>query len=48
MSSIQAYEAHKQEGIIAATTLVSKVYKQGDLRIPKHPYISGCMILVGL
>ena len=29
MSSIQAYKAHKQEGTIAATTLVSKVHKQG-------------------
>ena len=28
MSSIQAYKAHKQEGTIAATTLVSKVHKQ--------------------
>ena len=47
MSSIQAYKAHKQEGTIAATTLVSKMHKQGHLRIPKHPYISGCMIIVG-
>ena len=31
MSSIQAYKAHKQEGTIAATTLVSKVHKQGAL-----------------
>ena len=29
MSSIQAYKAHNQEGTIAATTLVSKVHKQG-------------------
>ena len=29
MSSIQAYKAHKQEGAIAAATLVSKVHKQG-------------------
>ena len=29
MSSIQAYKAHKQEGTIATTTLVSKVHKQG-------------------
>ena len=29
MSSIQAYKAHKQEGTIAATTLVSKMHKQG-------------------
>ena len=29
MSSMQAYKAHKQEGTIAATTLVSKVHKQG-------------------
>ena len=32
MSSIQAYKAHinvKKEGTIAATTLVSKVHKQG-------------------
>ena len=29
MSSIQAYKAHKQEGTIAVTTLVSKVHKQG-------------------
>ena len=29
MSSTQAYKAHKQEGTIAATTLVSKVHKQG-------------------
>ena len=28
MSSIQAYKAHKQEGTIAATPLVSKVHKQ--------------------
>ena len=48
MSGIQAYKAHKQEGTIAATTLVvSKVHKQGHLRIPKHPYISGCMLIVG-
>ena len=31
MSSIQAYKAHKQEGTIAATTLVSKGHKQGAL-----------------
>ena len=31
MSSIQAYKAHKQEGTIAATALVSKVHKQGTL-----------------
>ena len=45
MSSIEAYKAHKQEG-----TLVSKVHKQGALdrhRLPKHPYISGCIIIVG-
>ena len=45
MSSIQAYKAHKQEG-----TLVSKVHKQGALdpaHLPKHPYISGCIIIVG-
>ena len=43
MSSIQAYKAHKQEG-----TPVSKVHKQGlSAHLPKHPYISGCMILVG-
>ena len=29
MSSIQAYKAHNQEGTIAATTLVSKLHKQG-------------------
>ena len=29
MSSIQAYKAHKQEGTLAATSLVSKVHKQG-------------------
>ena len=45
MSSIQAYKAHKKEG-----TLVSKVHKQGGTwhnDLPKHPYISGCMIIVG-
>ena len=48
MSSIQAYKAHKQEGTIAATTLVSKVHKQGhSVHFPKHHYISGCMIIVG-
>ena len=50
MSSIQAYKAHKQEGTIAATTLHGKQGAQtikGHLRIPKHPYISGCMIIVG-
>ena len=31
MSSIQAYKAHKQEGTIAATTLVSKMHKQGGI-----------------
>ena len=31
MSSIQAYKPHKQEETIAATTLVSKVHKQGAL-----------------
>ena len=46
MSSIQAYKAHKQEETIAATTLVSKVHK-AHLQIPKRPYISGCMIIVG-
>ena len=39
MSSIQAYKAHKQEG-----TLVSNNCK-GHLSV--HPYISGCMIIVG-
>ena len=46
MSSIQAYKAHKQEG-----TLVSKVHKQlrgtRSAHLPKHPYISGCIIIVG-
>ena len=31
MSSIQAYKAHKQEGTIAATALVSKMHKQGGI-----------------
>ena len=48
MSSIQAYKALT----IVATTLVSKVHKQGALdtsqaSLPKHPYISGCMIILG-
>ena len=46
MSSIQAYKAHKQEG-----TLVSKVHKQlrgtRSAHLPKHPYISGCIIIAG-
>ena len=39
MSSIQAYKAHKQEG-----TLVSMGH---SAHLPKHPYISGGMIIVG-
>ena len=46
MSSIQAYKANKQEGTCTG--------KQGaqtrDTRsahLPKHPYISGCIIIVG-
>ena len=38
MSSIQAYKAHKQEGTIAATTLVSKMHKQGGIfEFPSTP-----------
>ena len=39
MSSIQAYKAHKQEGTIAATTLVSKVHTEtkGIFEFPSIP-----------
>ena len=39
MSSIQAYKAHKQEGTIAATTLVSKMHQQGALGTSSHASI---------
>ena len=50
MSSIQAYKAHKQEGTIAATTLVARctiANKEHSAHLHKHLYISGCMIIVG-
>ena len=50
MSSIQAYKAHKQEGSHDSSNNTGKQGAQtraGHLRIPKHPYISGCMIIVG-
>ena len=36
---MQACKVHKQEGTIAAITLVSK---GRSAHLPKHPYISGC------
>ena len=48
MPSIQAYKEHKQEGTIAATTLVSKVHKQGALGTSFQASLHrGSMIIVG-
>ena len=46
MSSIQAYKVHKQEETIAARC--TKGTQHITVHLPKHPYISGCMIIAAL
>ena len=50
MSTIQVYKAHKQEKIIAATTLPRCTNKghRHHMHLSKHSFTNSCMIIVDM